>query len=226
MRLFGLIVGVTGLAAVADGGERLVIVDRGATRYEIVTARDALPTTHLAASELQRFLHQASGVTLPIVSMASRKKRQIFITAVGGLKPHGFTIETRGKNIHLSGRDSDGSKRSVDYIDPIHRGTCNAVYEFLERFVGVRWFWGDELGDVVPKMSRITVPATINIKQEPFFDYRALPCTTRMHCRISYRSTNGLGVGIPSTQRWSAGNGVLERIAAPIRGTSAGRTRR
>lgn len=175
MSLVTLIAGVACLAPMAGGSERLVIVDRGATRYEIVTARDALSTTHLAAKELQRFLRQASGVTLPIVSMAHRNKRQIFIAGVGGLKPHGFTIETRGKNIHLNGRDSGGSTPRVDYIDPIHRGTCNAVYEFLERFVGVRWFWGDELGDVVPKMNRITVPAIINIRQEPFFDYRALP---------------------------------------------------
>lgn len=175
MPFLAVIVGVACLAPVARGSERLVIVDRGTTRYEIVTARDALPTTRLAAKELQHFLGQASGVTLPIVSMASRNKHQIFIAGVGGLKPHGFTIEARGKNIYLSGRDSGGSTPRVDCIDPIHRGTCNAVYEFLERFMGVRWFWGDDLGDVVPKMSRITVPATINIRQEPFFDYRALP---------------------------------------------------
>ncbi len=163
------------LAATVCRAEELVIVDGGRTTYEIVVLEPAFPTTHLAARELQQYLALSTGVELPIVSTPTAGRNRILIARSEGLAPHGLAIETAGTEIWLRGRDSDGEHATVDFIDPIHRGTCNAVYEFLTRFVGVRWFWGEELGDIIPKHDRVALPAETRIRQEPFFDYRALP---------------------------------------------------
>ncbi len=156
------------------GVDDLVIVDSGRTDYEIVVTPKEFPTTHLAAEELRRYIGRATGVKLPIVGAASAGRYQIHIASTNRLKPNGFAIQTHGRDVYLRGHDSAGRARSVDYIEPTHRGTCNAVYEFLERFVGVRWFWSDPLGEVVPNTGRIVVPASFVLKQEPRFEYRAL----------------------------------------------------
>ena len=147
--------------------EQLVIVDGKSSDYEIVVAGRTLPTTRLAAQELQDYVKLATGVGLPIVQRPTRGKHQIYIASTDKLKPDGFAIQTQGKNLYLRGRDSPGADRSVDYLTPIHRGTCNAVYEFLERFVGVRWFWSDRLGEIVPDVSSITVPGDDHIGKPP-----------------------------------------------------------
>ncbi len=162
------------LVAPVTQGDGLVIINRGRSTYEIVVASDSLSTTRLAAEELRRYVNLATGVKLPIVRTPTAGKRQIYIASTDRLKPHGFAIQAHLGNLYLRGHDGPGRGRSVDYTNPIHRGTCNAVYEFLERFAGVRWFWSDALGELVPRSTRIVVPADLVIKQEPIFDYRAL----------------------------------------------------
>ncbi len=164
----------TGVFTPADG-DFLTIIDGGRSNYEIVVRDGALPTTRLAVRELRMHLREGTGVRLPIVSTPTPGRDHIFIASTDKLKPHAFQIVVKGRDITLRGRDSFGDDRGVSTLEPIHRGSCNAVYEFLERFCGVRWFWGDALGDVVPAISRVRVPANFSITQVPAFEYRALP---------------------------------------------------
>ncbi len=174
MRQLVVIVVLCFAAAIATAGEPLVIVEDGRSDYEIVVAKGSLPTTRLAAIELRGYLRDSTHVKLPLVDRPTKGRHQIYITAATQLKPHGFAIQAAGRNLYLRGHDSGGADQSVDFHDPVHRGTCNAVYEFLERYVGVRWFWSDSLGEIVPRLARVTVPADVAIRQEPAFDYRAI----------------------------------------------------
>lgn len=173
VRLFPSFLSVLAVAASCQADD-LVIVEAGRSAYEIVLDPGAWPTTRLAAEELARFLHRGTGVSVPIVTAATKGVPHIYISSTDQLKPHGFAIQVQGRDLFLRGRDSAGSDRTVDYVEPVHRGTCHAVYEFLERFGGVRWYWGDELGEVVPRLTRVAVPSDTVIKQEPRFEYRAL----------------------------------------------------
>lgn len=173
--------------------EELVIVDVGRTTYEIVVLEPAFPTTHLAARELQLYLARSTGVELPIVGTPTAGKDQIFIARSEGLAPHAFSIDNAGKEIWLRGRDSAGEQTSVDYLAPIYRGTCNAVYEFLAHFVGIRWFWSDELGEIIPKHERLALPADIHIREKPFFDYRVLAYGPVGSFRGAWARRNRLG---------------------------------
>lgn len=51
------------------------------------------------------------------------------------------------------------------------QGTCYAVYDFLERFCGVRWYAPGELGIVFDKMPTLRLPVA-NIRRKPAFEFR------------------------------------------------------
>lgn len=47
-------------------------------------------------------------------------------------------------------------------------GTANAVYDFLERYAGVRWLWPGELGTVADPQAPVTVPEGTTTYVPPF----------------------------------------------------------
>jgi Domain of unknown function (DUF4838) len=183
--------------AIADAApDKLVIVADGRSHYEIVVGRGALSTTRLAGDELRKYVRRATGVTLPIVRRPSSGLNQIYISATQELKPNGFAIQAHDGNIYIRGRDSSGTGGRVDYHAPVFRGTCNGVYTFLERFVGVRWYWGDELGEIVPRARRVRVPVDLEIKEEPHFEYRALAYGPPESFHGSWARHNRLGADL------------------------------
>lgn len=169
-------------AAVAQD---LTIVENGRSDYQIVTGEQPTRVTRLAADELQHYLAEATGVTLPVVAQADPGLKQIYLGAdaapaefaidLNGVADEGFIVRTVGENIALVGVDRGGSPAEIPgTATPTLTGTMNAVYDFLEEQVGVRWYWHDELGTIVPKTDRLVVPA-LNYSEEPRFIYRALP---------------------------------------------------
>lgn len=173
--------GVTGLfllcvvAAGSSPDAPLVIIADGHSAYDIVIPGDALPTTRLAGDELREYVGRACGVALDIVPAVRPGRRGIHIQHDGNLPRNGFVIHaTDHGDIELRGCDGPGVEGRVDLVRPVLRGTCHAVYEFLERFAGVRWYWNEPLGEIIPELSRLTVPRGADIRQTPAFEYRAL----------------------------------------------------
>jgi len=66
----------------------------------------------------------------------------------------GFVIKTVGPNILLAGRTS--------------LGTRHAIYTFLERYCGVRWYFPGKLGTYVPRMDALILPE-IGERMNPAF---------------------------------------------------------
>jgi len=94
----------------------LEIVRDGQPQAEIVVATDAISSVRLAAEDLQKYVAQISGATLPIVASPSGKEiKQIYVgdspqlsglgVKVDGLPPEGFRIVARENFIALVGRD-------------------------------------------------------------------------------------------------------------------------
>ncbi len=139
----------------APAAQSLVVAERGASRYVIVLPTKAVPSEQKAASELQTYLKQSTGAALPIVDeKAGRRAKARFwlgqSDAVRKLVPgvkwdalgaDGIVLKTVGRDLVLTG----GRPRGVLY----------AVYELLEKAVGVRWW--DEAATLVPKHARLTV---------------------------------------------------------------------
>lgn len=173
-----LAVGMFGGTGCAFGGagqaEQLVLVGDGQSRFEIVVEANAFETTRLAGRELQTYMKKATGVVLPIVTKPTTGRGHVFVSATDELEPNGFAIQAHEGHLYIRGHDTAGEGKGIVLYKPVIRGTCNGVYAFLERFVGVRWFWNDPLGVIVPRMDRVKVPANLVMKEEPRFEYRML----------------------------------------------------
>lgn len=79
-----------------------------------------------AANQLQHYVRQAKKYVLPILT--EKKEPCIFLTTGYTGKIDGFSFEAKGKVFTICGNGE--------------RGTLYGVYEFLERFIGWRFFSG------------------------------------------------------------------------------------
>ena len=151
----------------------LVVFEEGEARLEIVIAPEATDAERDAAEELKRFLDRASGASFEITRetpsstgvFVGRTKR----AADWGLPPvppapeqdEGFAIEVRG------------GARSMVLVGTIDMATKFAVYDFLDRFIGVRWFLPGRLFEVVPSHERLGI-ADCRITERPALSGRRM----------------------------------------------------
>lgn len=122
-----------------------------------------------AASELRYHLERATDANLTILreqewmAMPKRIEASIHVGMtsaaksagfdVSQMRPNGFVMRTVGRQLILAGKDGGEDT-------PLHArvsmGTLFAVYEFLERQVGVRWLWPGELGEFIPRQETLS----------------------------------------------------------------------
>ena len=127
------------------------------SEYQILRSPNADENEVWAATEIQTFVAEATGVTLPIVTLAADDPTVKYISvgetdlaASGGYVPayadvleNGFKMATDGKHIYVSGADSVGTR--------------NGAYELLEKlvdydcygFAGTYSYKMDDYGDYV-----------------------------------------------------------------------------
>ncbi len=96
-----------------------------------------------AAGELAKYLEKATGTKFPVVSVPAEKN--IILSIRPGEPAEAFQCElTDGKNVRITGN----SRRALTY----------AVYDFLEKAAGVRWFAPFDYGEVVPVNPELAFP--------------------------------------------------------------------
>ncbi len=149
----------------------------------IVAESSASKVTQFAAKELQEFLSQVLGKKIP-VSTQPGKGVNLYVGLGGfarkkGLKGEdlardGFFIKRYGNDICIAGRDDakyDPEKQlksSGAWKMHHERASVFGVYDFLERFAGVRFYFPGELGTIVPKKEALKLPE-IDIVEKPDF---------------------------------------------------------
>ncbi len=151
-----------------NAANALVLVDEGQPRATIVVPDDMLPIVQYAAQELQYHVERASGATLPIVAENDMPNGPVVIlgecvaTAEAGILPDEMEPNERfgklvGDRLYLAGDDSEGQPAWIMHGNRTRVGTLFAVYELLERELGVQWLWPGELGEVIPAAENITI---------------------------------------------------------------------
>ena len=142
------------------------IVESGKPRAALMPiAADAPPEVQRAAAEFQRVLKKMTGASLPVGESGARRihiGRDAFVEKAGlkldAFDEDGFVIQTVGdRDLVLAGRNP--------------HGTEFAVYRFLQKHAGVRWYFPTELGEVVPRRASFGV-GRLAEREEPSFKSR------------------------------------------------------
>lgn len=125
---------------------------RGNTYY-IYTSPDAPDVVKHAAAELDTYLTKAIGVHSRKKTASFVAKWGVVVTAVAN--PAGFRMPETNK-LGEDGYSMDISQNSIAFNSQYGRGTLYGVYDFLEKYVGCRWYSSD--ATVVPSKKSITLP--------------------------------------------------------------------
>ena len=145
-----------------------------------IVLQNSSPVTRYAAEELQTILSQILGQKVPVAKVPG-KEYNIYV----GFGPFaekmkldpsklildGFYIKSFGKNIVIAGRDDPKAnikwsiQRGGAWSFHFERATLFGVYEFLERFCGVRFYFPN-LGTVVPQKKVLGLP-DMDVSERP-----------------------------------------------------------
>ncbi|MDD4869746.1 MAG: DUF4838 domain-containing protein [Kiritimatiellae bacterium] len=143
-------------AAIALADKDLTLACDGKSDYLIVIPDKATVVERTAAGELQKYLAEVTGATLPIFTEANAPHGKpgvvvgngtITSRLLAGLRPNSLgpdaiVIRTVGRDLILTGHP--------------RRGTLYAVYTFLEDTVGIRWWTITE--SHIPKCPTLRIP--------------------------------------------------------------------
>ena len=164
-------------------GETYTLAENGVSDWHIISSKFASPSEVHAASELQSYLQQISGATLPIVQFdAFGAEPPLFpheiivgwARSVGDNSRVQRLLQEHNIKINFSELGAEGFViRAVGphiiIVGGRTRGTLYGVYTFLEDYFGCRWF--DSTISVIPRQRTPTVEA-MNVIQKPAFRLR------------------------------------------------------
>lgn len=175
--------------AVTASAEELVLIDEGAARAVIVIPDDAGVMNPHAAEELAAHLEKAAGARLPVVAegelaAAPALPHRIFLGPTAAARAAGFPVdelgeeearmEVRGADLFLVARREQAWPERLWVQAQRSSGELFAVYDFLDRELGVRWLWPGELGTHVPSRERVALPANFARDVRPAFTVRRI----------------------------------------------------
>ncbi|MCX7705972.1 MAG: DUF4838 domain-containing protein, partial [bacterium] len=155
------------VSSIQKDSSPIEIVKNGKPVAVIVTEANPTKIVQFAVKELNEHIKLSTGTSLSVVNdreNVSGPAIHIGKTTLSAqlglspdiLPPDTWVIRKVGNALVISGGDNSLNINPVGK-DLVPFGTLFAVYEFLERVVGVRWFWPGEDGRLVPKHSNIEV---------------------------------------------------------------------
>jgi len=180
----------------------LSFVAKGKSNAVLVTADTPNPCAKYAAQELSDYIQKATGTKIEVKkeSEVSEEQLKIYVGATQAAEQVGlnqdkfikesYTIRALNGNLYIVG--GENNKQLVFGKDPkrgriengkivweqngivrdARRGTLYAAYDFLDRFLGIKWLWPGELGTYIPKSKTLAIADDLNINGAPAFDYR------------------------------------------------------
>ncbi|NOZ22774.1 MAG: DUF4838 domain-containing protein, partial [Planctomycetes bacterium] len=190
----------------SHAADKLPLFDNGEAAVKIVLPKKASAGERDIARELAKFLDESSGARFEIVPEGEAAKG-VFVGKTDLATTWGLTKKDTGDEGYvIAVRSGEGKAAIVGGSD---MATKFAVYDFLYRFVGCRWFLPGELFQIVPKHTSLAVE-DCEIVEKPAFSPRAYS-----HIRRG-RSPCYPGNQDPQygSERW----GLRNRISADGRG--------
>ena len=110
----------------------------------------------VAVSVRYPFSGRLSEIEGPAVVIGNSPELASISLSGESMPAEGFMIRTAPDRVYIVGHDATINKENSAYSF----GTVWGITEFLERFVGVRWYYPGDAGRDVPRVSTILVPPT------------------------------------------------------------------
>ncbi|MCB9769913.1 MAG: DUF4838 domain-containing protein [Candidatus Omnitrophica bacterium] len=162
---------------------QVLLVKDGQPTAVIVTADAPTDTAKYAVTELVYHLQRATGARLEVVPESeapSDVHTRVYIgeteTAsyngidVDRLPREAYAMKSVGNDLFIVGKESENDPLEENNPDV---GTLFGVYEFIERYLGVRWLWPGDLGSYVPKSDTVEL-WTVDEIVPPSLDFRSI----------------------------------------------------
>ncbi len=153
------------VAHAAASQAAVTIVRDGEPAAVIVLQPDASEQLAEAVGEMQALIERSTGALLELADAPPEGMATIHV---------GRTPYVEAQVIDLGDLDGDGfviefpDERTIVILGPTDWGTEFGVYDFLERYVGVRWLMPGPDGTHVPAHETITIPGEA-VRDEPAF---------------------------------------------------------
>ncbi len=148
--------------------------------FQIVVPEDAAPAAQFAARELADHLSSVLKVELTARNAKDPMLPALIVGDARLAAAHGinlqqlgrdaFVIKTIENDILIAGNDEQAP---FSCSSETEQGSLFAVYEFLERFAGVRFYFPGEIGTVTPHRTQWAVPE-IDLVERPDMQVRWL----------------------------------------------------
>jgi hypothetical protein len=164
--------------SMAQGAQSNTVAIDGKAYATIVVGAEASDIERFAAEELQNYIKKSTGATIPI-AVEPQAGTNIYVGRTGlpshiqfnqvvyntlpAFQEEAFVINRRDGDLFILGNGA--------------RGTLYGVYEFLERFIGVRWFFPGTAGEYVPTIAQLEL-SDIQLEVQPGFEYRSFNLTS------------------------------------------------
>jgi hypothetical protein len=141
--------------------------------YPTVVRKGQVFAVSKLIGELVETIRIATGVTLPVVTNAPAATQPALVIGAcaearargieaAAIPAEGFVVRTAPNRVYLTGSTAGGE------------GTCWAIADFLERFVGVRWYWPTPYGGrSLPPRTALVIPP-VHYADQPVFPYRTM----------------------------------------------------
>lgn len=189
---FMLLLSAAGFALAAAP---LRLVENSKSDYVIILPDHPSIRITLAAEELQKYLKKSTGVDLK----TGIGEKSVILEIVKDLQLDESRVFSEGNRLHLQGGD--------DW------GVLYAVYAFLERELGIRWFtpYGDEQ---VPKHPSLILEK-VDYREKPAYKIRSLMCDNyyKNECSPSFFLRNRQNMGASAFLRKYGKHNLLSPAA-------------
>jgi len=127
-----------------------------------------------ALGELQEAIEATTGARLPVISGANANKPVKGAAIVIGDCPEAARLGLVGAKMPVEGFEIKTAPGRIYIVGNGGAATGYGVYEFLERFVGVRWYWPTEFkGRSVVKTATLQAPP-VHLADAPVFRKRQI----------------------------------------------------
>lgn len=145
----------------------LILAQGGTTAYRVICASSNDPAVANAAAEFAAYFRKITGCEIPVapdtapateeeIVIGRTRDADAVIDNIDALGEDGFVMRTVGRRLYLLGATG--------------RGTLYAVYDFLEKYAGCRFYTSDF--EIVPVCAALSVPHDLSVREIPVFTVR------------------------------------------------------